>query len=102
MTFLFQNVTIQRGNETVISDNMNDNPHFGYYQNIYAGTIGVILLTSAVRTLVYTKATLGASTNMHNVLFRKIISSPMRFFDTTPTGRIQHLFSRDVDEGLIH
>jgi len=43
--------------------------------------------------------TLKASSCLHTQLFNKIMHCPMQFFDTTPTGRIQNLFSRDMDEG---
>lgn len=99
ISFLQNTTVVQNDNETIYSDNINDNPDFWYYQTVYGATIGIILLASLLRTLVFTKATIGASTKLHNKLLKKIIQSPMRFFDTTPMGRIQHLFSRDVDEG---
>lgn len=43
-------------------------------------------------------ATIRASTALHNSFFHKIINSPLQFFETTPSGRIQNIFSRDVDE----
>ncbi|XP_046735959.1 ATP-binding cassette sub-family C member 5-like [Diprion similis] len=92
------NTTAMHHNVTTESNNINDNPDLWYYQAIYSSTIGMILSTSLLRSLVLTRATLKASTKLHNDLFQKIIQCPMRFFDTTPTGRVQHLFSRDMDE----
>nr|CAD7397359.1 unnamed protein product [Timema cristinae] len=85
-------------NETVLSNNINDNPDFSMYQLVYSVMIAVILGTSLLRGLVFTKVTLRASNKLHNQLFTKIINSPIKFFETTPTGRIQNLFSRDIDE----
>nr|CAD7428538.1 unnamed protein product [Timema monikensis] len=85
-------------NETVLSNNINDNPDFSMYQLVYSVMIAVILGTSLLRGLVFTKVTLRASNKLHNQLFTKMINSPIKFFETTPTGRIQNLFSRDIDE----
>lgn len=44
-----------------------------------------------------------ASHKLHNAMFRGIISTSLRFFDTNPSGRILNLFSKDlgtVDESL--
>ena len=44
------------------------------------------------------QVTLSASSNMHNTIFNKVLASPMKFFDTTPVGRIINRFSSDMDE----
>ncbi|XP_069692470.1 ATP-binding cassette sub-family C member 5-like isoform X3 [Periplaneta americana] len=92
------NTTLLVNNETVVSHNINDNPDFSMYQTVYAAMIAVILGTSFIRGVIFTKVTLRASTHLHNKLFRKMMRSPMLFFETTPVGRIQNLFSRDMDE----
>ena len=48
------------------------------------------------------QGTLRASSRLHDELFRRILRSPMKFFDTTPTGRILNRFSKDMDEGISH
>ncbi|XP_071553650.1 ATP-binding cassette sub-family C member 5-like isoform X4 [Temnothorax nylanderi] len=92
------NVTMSGTNDTVYSENINANPHFSFYRDIYGTCIAGILLTSFMRGLVIMFATIKASTTLHNTFFRKIISSPLSFFETTPSGRIQNVFSRDIDE----
>ncbi|XP_063238702.1 ATP-binding cassette sub-family C member 5-like isoform X1 [Bacillus rossius redtenbacheri] len=92
------NVTVVVNNQTVLSRDINDNPDLPTYQLVYAAMIAVILATSLLRGLVITKVTLRASNNLHNSLFKRMMCSPMSFFETTPTGRIQNLFSRDMDE----
>lgn len=47
-------------------------------------------------------ATINASTTLHNKVFKKIIKTTLTFFETTPIGRIQNIFSRDIDEGKIY
>lgn len=45
------------------------------------------------------QCTVKAASALHDKLFRRLLLSPMRFFDTTPLGRILTRFSRDMDEG---
>lgn len=45
------------------------------------------------------QCTVKAASVLHDRLFRRLLLSPMRFFDTTPLGRILTRFSRDMDEG---
>jgi ATP-binding cassette subfamily C (CFTR/MRP) protein 5 len=86
-------------NETVISDRINDNPDLNFYMQVYAGSIGLMLLTSLIRGVIFTQVVMLASKRLHNTLLVKIMSSPMKYFETTPIGRIQNIFSRDFDEG---
>nr|XP_024659056.1 multidrug resistance-associated protein 9 [Maylandia zebra] len=65
---------------------------------IYAATVVVIVVLSIVKSIIYTYFTLKASCKFHDMLFKKIIDSPMSFFDTTPTGRLLNRFSKDQDE----
>ncbi|TMS17566.1 Multidrug resistance-associated protein 5 [Larimichthys crocea] len=44
------------------------------------------------------RCTVKAASTLHDKLFRRLLLSPMRFFDTTPLGRILTRFSRDMDE----
>ncbi|XP_054839830.1 ATP-binding cassette sub-family C member 5 isoform X3 [Eublepharis macularius] len=92
------NTTLTLGNETIVSISMKDNPHMRYYASIYALSMGVMLILKAVRGVVFVKGTLRASSRLHDELFRRILRSPMKFFDTTPTGRILNRFSKDMDE----
>ncbi|XP_070609871.1 ATP-binding cassette sub-family C member 5 isoform X2 [Erythrolamprus reginae] len=92
------NTTLMLGNETTVSDSMKDNPHMRYYAGIYALSMGVMLILKAVRGIAFVKGTLRASSRLHDELFRRILRSPMKFFDTTPVGRILNRFSKDMDE----
>lgn len=89
-------------NDTVYSENINANPDFSFYRNIYGACIAGILLTSFIRGVAIMFTTIKASTTLHNTFFHKIISSPLSFFETTPSGRIQNVFSRDIDESELH
>lgn len=92
------NTTVAHGNQTFVSSSMKDNPDLQYYINIYVLSMGVMLVLKAVRGVAFVKGTLRASSRLHDELFRRILRSPMKFFDTTPTGRILNRFSKDMDE----
>ncbi|KAM7000367.1 ATP-binding cassette sub-family C member 5 [Tautogolabrus adspersus] len=85
-------------NETMPSNSMRLNPHIQYYSAVYIASMGAALLLKTMRGLVFVKCTVKASSVLHDKLFRRILLSPMHFFDTTPLGRILTRFSRDMDE----
>ncbi|XP_041047617.1 ATP-binding cassette sub-family C member 12 [Carcharodon carcharias] len=83
---------------TVGCSSITDNPQLGFYQLIYGMSIVIIIVLGVMKGFVFTKFTLKASSTLHDNVFRKIIHSPMKFFDTTPIGRIINRFSKDMDE----
>lgn len=63
-------------------------------------TLFVVAIT---RSIGFYTICVKASQTLHDVMFRGLISSTMRFFDTNPSGRILNRFSKDmgaVDEYL--
>lgn len=85
-------------NETMASNSMRLNPHIRYYSTVYVVSMGAALLLKTMRGLVFVKCTVKAASVLHDKLFRRLLLSPMHFFDTTPLGRILTRFSRDMDE----
>uniref|UniRef100_A0A673BQB4 ATP-binding cassette sub-family C member 5 n=1 Tax=Sphaeramia orbicularis TaxID=375764 RepID=A0A673BQB4_9TELE len=85
-------------NETTASNSMRLNPHIQYYSTVYVVSMGAALTLKTIRGLVFVKCTVKAASALHDKLFRRILLSPMHFFDTTPLGRILTRFSRDMDE----
>ncbi|XP_067103328.1 ATP-binding cassette sub-family C member 5 isoform X2 [Osmerus mordax] len=85
-------------NETVAGNSMTLNPHMKYYSTVYVASMGASLLLKTMRGLVFVKCTVRAASVLHDKLFRQLLLSPMRFFDTTPLGRVLTRFSRDMDE----
>uniref|UniRef100_A0A8C5CS71 Multidrug resistance-associated protein 5 n=1 Tax=Gadus morhua TaxID=8049 RepID=A0A8C5CS71_GADMO len=80
------------------NDSMRLNPDISYYSTVYVLSMAAALLLKTVRGLVFVKCTMKAASALHDRLFRKLLLSPMHFFDTTPLGRILTRFSRDMDE----
>ncbi|XP_069463152.1 ATP-binding cassette sub-family C member 12-like [Ambystoma mexicanum] len=77
---------------------ITDNPQLGFYQLVYGMTVVGMIILSVFKGYAFTRATLKASSVLHDKVFYKILQSPMSFFDTTPTGRLMNRFSKDMDE----
>ncbi|KAL6112764.1 abcc12 [Pungitius sinensis] len=89
------------GSSNKTSSNQGDvseNPNRAFYQIIYGVMLAVIVGLAIIKSFSYTWVTLNASCKLHDAMFKKVFASPMSFFDTTPTGRIINLFSKDQDE----
>lgn len=62
------------------------------------GLIGVMVLVgSLLNHLFWLDRGIRAGKNMHDKMLKSVLSSPVRFFDSTPVGRIIQRFSRDVE-----
>ncbi|KAG8894877.1 hypothetical protein FRC01_012696, partial [Tulasnella sp. 417] len=69
-----------------------------FYVGVYAG-IGVFAaFVSMSNSAVQYWGSYKASKLLFKRLLDAVVGSPMRFFDTTPTGRILNRFSKDVEE----
>lgn len=92
------NTSLISANETTESNSMRLNPHIQYYSTVYVLSMGAALFLKTVRGFLFVKCTVKAASALHDKLFGRLLLSPMRFFDTTPLGRILTRFSRDMDE----
>ncbi|XP_041788758.1 ATP-binding cassette subfamily C member 4 [Anopheles merus] len=63
-------------------------------------TYGVIIIGVVVFTIfrgyLFFNICMKASRNLHDRMFARMLTAPMRFFDTNPSGRILNRFSKDM------
>jgi len=69
----------------------------GYYAGIYAGLAAGNVFSILAHELVWAWAAMVASQKLHNDMFRRVIKAVGRWFDITPSGRIQNRFGSDVE-----
>ncbi|KAG8034821.1 hypothetical protein G9C98_007897 [Cotesia typhae] len=70
---------------------------------IYGILIALCVIMTTARNLLFYKICMNASKNLHNSMFACLLQAPMKFFNTTSSGRILNRFSKDigcVDEQL--
>ncbi|KAG0767124.1 hypothetical protein G6F29_004134 [Rhizopus arrhizus] len=71
--------------------------NIGYYLSIYF-LIGILALVLTItRSLVLFNGSLNASRRIHMQLLDRLLGAKVRFFDTTPVGRIVNRFSSDLE-----
>jgi ABC-type multidrug transport system fused ATPase/permease subunit len=67
------------------------------------GILGFLTLFGVlVNRLFWLDRGMAAGRDMHNQMLRAVLKAPLRFFDSTPMGRILQRFSRDVEAVDIH
>ncbi|KAJ2338881.1 hypothetical protein GGH92_006959, partial [Coemansia sp. RSA 2673] len=77
-----------------------------YYFAVY-GTLGLVssVLSYSQSIVLWSMCAVGSGRTTHRNMLDAVFRSPVRFFDTTPLGRIQQRFSGDqfsVDEAISH
>jgi ABC-type multidrug transport system fused ATPase/permease subunit len=73
-------------------------------QAIFAyGGLGVlVLLLTMLNQLFWLERGLIAGRNFHDQMLMSVLRAPVRFFDSTPVGRILQRFSRDLESVDVH
>lgn len=62
------------------------------YMMICGGLIVSLFVIAVARSITFYNFFAAASQNLHDMMFRGLISTKMRFFDTNPSGRIMNRF----------
>ena len=67
------------------------------------GALGlVILIASLVNNLFWLERGIRAGQKLHARMLKSVLAAPIRFFDSTPVGRILQRFSRDIESVDIY
>ncbi|KAG8183008.1 hypothetical protein JTE90_017096 [Oedothorax gibbosus] len=83
-----------KDNESGISD--EEAGEISYYINIYAILSGASIVLAFVTNLIAQLTSLKAVKVLHNRMLLNIVKCPMKFFDSTPVGRVINRFSSDM------
>ncbi|XP_055078539.1 ATP-binding cassette sub-family C member 12-like [Periophthalmus magnuspinnatus] len=84
--------------ETTFFHFFNEHPEYNFYEIIYGLTVVLMLGLAFLKCFVFTGLTIKAACKYHDRMFKNILSCPMSFFDTTPTGRILNRFAKDQED----
>ncbi|XP_017773823.1 PREDICTED: multidrug resistance-associated protein 4 isoform X1 [Nicrophorus vespilloides] len=63
---------------------------------IYSGIVVRMIIITLLRSVMYFKFSMKASTNLHNNMFRRIVRASMSFFHNNSSGIILNRFSKDM------
>lgn len=63
---------------------------------VYSIFIALIFLVALARSISFYNVCITASQNLHDNMFKSLITTTMRFFNVNPPGRILNRFSRDI------
>ncbi len=67
------------------------------------GILGIVtMLLAFLNNNFWSRRGIAAGRHFHDKMLRSVLSSPIRFFDSTPVGRILQRFSRDMEAVDIH
>ncbi|KYN37245.1 Multidrug resistance-associated protein 4 [Trachymyrmex septentrionalis] len=64
--------------------------------HIYTFCIIACITTTLFRSFLYMKVSMNTSSNLHNIMFFKLLQARMSFLHNNPSGRILNRFSKDM------
>ncbi|XP_077994403.1 ATP-binding cassette sub-family C member 5-like [Glandiceps talaboti] len=84
--------------EAVITVNLLEDIDESSFMRAYVIILVATLVLILLKCFIFVKLMQKVASNFHNKMFVEIFKCPMSFFDTTPSGRILHRFSKDQNE----
>nr|XP_039268765.1 multidrug resistance-associated protein 4-like [Styela clava] len=91
-TTIMEDVTLPSTSES--SDVFDTN----FYMIIYACLTAITYICIWVRAIMHFYLCVSSGIHMHKKMFYAILRSPIRFFDTNPSGRVLNRFSKDIGQ----
>ncbi|XP_022166661.1 multidrug resistance-associated protein 4-like isoform X2 [Myzus persicae] len=64
--------------------------------NVFTATTIIIIITAAIRSVLFVSVCMKASMTLHNNMFKALTKATIYFFNTNPSGRILNRFSKDI------
>lgn len=97
----WEKANLERSRNATLSSNINarsEGAAVGESSLLLAGAslLIAILLLGIIRTHVFQCNSLRTSARIHSKMLNGILQTPLRFFDTNPSGRILNKFSKDL------
>jgi ABC-type multidrug transport system fused ATPase/permease subunit len=83
--------------QSLLSSKNNEDANTIFYLSIYACFGLGVILAGTVQDVIVLLGALWASRKLHRELLDAVLFSPLRFFETTPVGRILNRFSKDIE-----
>ena len=103
LPFVFLLLVLSQGGNIVTSLWLSwwTSSRFGYSTSVYVGVYAALGFFQALLMFLFSVAlsvfgTQASKVMLHRAITR-VLRAPMRFFDTTPLGRITNRFSKDID-----
>ena len=68
-----------------------------YFLTVYVALVMIAFVFGAITYSLFAYAAMLVSRTIHGQVFERMTRAPVRFFDSTPRGRIVNRFGGDVD-----
>ena len=81
---------------SIIAEMSNDHQKAPNTHVIYGSLVAVAFVAMTVSSFSFYYLLLKAAENLHSKMFLATIKAPVKFFDSTPAGRILNRFSKDI------
>ncbi|XP_055342381.1 ATP-binding cassette sub-family C member 5-like isoform X2 [Paramacrobiotus metropolitanus] len=92
-----RNVTLA-DNSTVVVPYVRLHRDTALYPGIYVGVVVLVIVISIIRSYIFMQVSLSGAMRLHQQMLSALMGATMRFYDTTPAGRILTRLSKDIDE----
>ncbi|CAG8562619.1 uncharacterized protein OCT59_007764 [Rhizophagus irregularis] len=83
--------------QAISSEHNKNQVDVNYYLGVYILLGFLIALFGSIRSYYMSMGSLVASRKLHEAILEKVMKAKIRFFDTTPIGRILNRFSKDME-----